>query len=171
MKVLTLILGDRPYGLPINLIREILEDAQITRVERAPDDVEGLMNVRGQIITVLKPSVSFQKVVGHDEQAAAPLPALEQRVIVLKRNEDLTDEQSHEGGQKGTANDLYAFAVDGIEEVSDVDISNCDSIPSNTPEEEAYYLTSIARIDGKILPILHVKHLIQQHDQHFDDEE
>lgn len=152
MKFLTLLIGQRPYGLPIGLIREIIEDAHVTPVEKAAADVIGLMNVRGQIVTVLYPGAHF------DAQLNQKHPDC--RVIILKRNDDLSDAQKILGGQNGTATDLYAFFVEGIEEVFDISMENISKMPSNALEAESHFLMGIARQEGRIIPILHVNRLI-----------
>lgn len=154
MKLLTLMIGDKSFGLPIGLIREILEDSQYTPVGKAPKDIVGLMNVRGQIVTVISPGICF----GLKQVASSQ----KTKMIILKKNSDLSDTQKVEGGQDGTANDLYALEVDDVDEVNDVGIESLDPVPGNTPKEEAEFISSIARIDGGVLPIIHASRVINQ---------
>lgn len=46
-------LADRLYGLPIVGIQEILRHLEVTQVPTAPAYVDGLINLRGQIATVV----------------------------------------------------------------------------------------------------------------------
>lgn len=46
-------LGDTLYGYDIDLVQEINDQLDLTRVPLAPDYVLGIMNLRGQIITVI----------------------------------------------------------------------------------------------------------------------
>ena len=46
-------LGDTLCGLDIGLVQEIYDDLDITHVPLAPDYILGVMNLRGQIITVI----------------------------------------------------------------------------------------------------------------------
>ncbi len=46
-------LGDTLYGYEIDLVQEINDELNITKVPLSPDYVMGIMNLRGQIITVI----------------------------------------------------------------------------------------------------------------------
>lgn len=46
-------LGDTLYGYDIDLVQEVNDQLDLTRVPLAPDYVLGIMNLRGQIITVI----------------------------------------------------------------------------------------------------------------------
>ena len=50
---ITFYLGEDLFGLDILLVREINRHLELTRVDRTPEFVRGLMNLRGQIVTVL----------------------------------------------------------------------------------------------------------------------
>jgi len=52
-QMVTFRLGDEEYGIPISQIQEIDRYAQITRVPRAPEFVDGVTNLRGEIIPVI----------------------------------------------------------------------------------------------------------------------
>ena len=46
-------LADEGYGVDISSVREIIRMQEITRVPRAPDFVEGVINLRGRVIPVV----------------------------------------------------------------------------------------------------------------------
>lgn len=50
---LALRLGSEIYGVPLTHVREILVSPPLTLVPRAPHDVLGIINVRGQLVTVI----------------------------------------------------------------------------------------------------------------------
>ncbi|MBF0197416.1 MAG: chemotaxis protein CheW [Planctomycetes bacterium] len=157
MKILRLLIGEKPYALPISFIREILEETDYTPVEKAPKDVLGLMNVRGQIVTVLSPAASLH--------CSDSKETSHKRIIILKRNSDLPEQQHFQDGQEGTAEDLYAFQVDKIGEVVEINEDQLKPIPGNTPEFDATFLTAIARIGDEVIPVLHLKNIILQEKQ------
>jgi len=41
------------FGVPIRDVREIIRMQEVTRVPRAPDSVEGVINLRGQIVPII----------------------------------------------------------------------------------------------------------------------
>ena len=46
-------IGEEEFGVEINQVREIVKLVSITRMPRAPVFIEGVVNLRGQIITVI----------------------------------------------------------------------------------------------------------------------
>ena len=46
-------LAEEGYGVDISSVREIIRMQEITRVPRAPDFVEGVINLRGRVIPVV----------------------------------------------------------------------------------------------------------------------
>ncbi|MFQ5328940.1 MAG: chemotaxis protein CheW, partial [Thermodesulfobacteriota bacterium] len=53
MQYATFYVDDSMYGIPILTVREISRFFTITPVQGADERVEGLLNLRGQIVTVL----------------------------------------------------------------------------------------------------------------------
>lgn len=46
-------IGEEEFGVEINQVREIVKLVSITRMPKAPTFIEGVVNLRGQIITVI----------------------------------------------------------------------------------------------------------------------
>ncbi|ASJ16087.1 chemotaxis protein CheW [Thermococcus chitonophagus] len=61
IQVVAFRLGNEEFCLEISKVREIKEMMPITRVPNAPDFVEGVINLRGQITTV----VNLKKLLGY----------------------------------------------------------------------------------------------------------
>ena len=60
-RVLEFILHDEHYCLDIEYIEEIVREETITRVPNTPAFVEGVVDLRGQITTILNPKVTIGK--------------------------------------------------------------------------------------------------------------
>jgi purine-binding chemotaxis protein CheW len=45
--------GDEEFGVDINQVREIVRLVEITRLPKAPHFIEGVVNLRGQIVSVI----------------------------------------------------------------------------------------------------------------------
>ncbi len=58
-KYLTFALGPEEYGLEILKVREIIGYMDITAVPQTPDDVKGVINLRGQVIPVIDLRAKF----------------------------------------------------------------------------------------------------------------
>lgn len=78
-KYISLNLNDDFYCISLDYIKEILKDTNITRVPGTPDYIEGIMNLRGDYITVvnLKKFLGLQDNESHDKNP----------VIIVKSNE------------------------------------------------------------------------------------
>lgn len=53
LEVLLFTLEGQRYALPVGDVRELVRAARLTPLPRAPDVVEGLMNLRGELLPVL----------------------------------------------------------------------------------------------------------------------
>lgn len=60
-RVLEFTLDDEHYCLDIEYIEEIVKQETITRVPNTPDYIEGVVDLRGQITTILNPKVTLGK--------------------------------------------------------------------------------------------------------------
>jgi len=67
-------LGDEECGLPIEQVREIQTKGRLSRIPGAPPHVEGVMNLRGRVITV----INLPELLGIDEKGKL------ERVIVVE---------------------------------------------------------------------------------------
>lgn len=53
LEIATFFIGEACYGIDILSVQEIIRAATITPVSLTPDYVEGVLNLRGQIITII----------------------------------------------------------------------------------------------------------------------
>lgn len=80
-QVVTFTLAGEEFGVPILEVREIIRMTDITPVPKAPPFVEGVINLRGQII----PVVDLRKRFG----IAAEINEATTRIIVIEVNENV----------------------------------------------------------------------------------
>ncbi|HOX23212.1 MAG TPA: chemotaxis protein CheW [Elusimicrobiales bacterium] len=52
--------GEELFGAPIDKVHEIIRSSSIVKVPQAPDFIEGIINLRGKIITVIDLRKKFQ---------------------------------------------------------------------------------------------------------------
>jgi len=96
-RIVVLKLDQERYGIPIEVVREILPFSEITPVPGTPDFFAGFMNVRGELVAV----TSLRRFIGKSE----PEGPRSSKILVVA---------SEEGGIQG----LIADDVTSIEEVS-----------------------------------------------------
>lgn len=63
-KLLTFLLGEETYGIPISKIKEIIGILPITRIPHSPEFLKGIINLRGSVIPVidLRCKLGFEEV-------------------------------------------------------------------------------------------------------------
>ncbi|MFB6101872.1 MAG: chemotaxis protein CheW [Haloplanus sp.] len=110
VSVLEFILGDERYCLDISFIEQIVERGTVTRIPNAPAFVEGVIDLRGDITTVIDPT----------ETLAADTDGDGDLIIVFDSSE-MDDEWS------------VGWAVDGVRRVSTVSLAEIKESPVDEP--------------------------------------
>lgn len=104
MRVLVFQVGDLACGIPAEWVREVLPAATATRIPGAHPVVDGLVNVRGRILTVID---------GHRLLNRAPLPEQEGVTIMV-------DLAGHSYGLRvSQVDDLYEVREQDLEAATD----------------------------------------------------
>lgn len=125
------------YGIDIKKVTTIEKQTQqlITRVPKAPQFVEGVINLRGEII----PVVNLRKKFG--------MPKIEfdddTRIIIVK-----VDEIS------------VGFIVDAVVEVMYISTSSIDNILSLSKDVDASYMSGVGKLEDRIVTLLNLSALI-----------
>ncbi|MDI9645663.1 MAG: chemotaxis protein CheW [Archaeoglobales archaeon] len=129
-QVIVFRLGDERYGVEISQVREIIRPTQITRIPNAPNFVEGVINLRGQITTI----VNLRKRFGME---AKPIDN-DTRIIVVEHD-----------------NAVIGMMVDSVNEVKYLSEKEIESLPSIiTSRSEAKFLKGIGKLpDGLMILI------------------
>ena len=141
----TFFLGDRRFGLPILSVREIIRSCEITPVPLAPRHVRGLINLRGQIVTILDLAVRL------DIQDRPD--ARESHVVVLAGEESALAASGRSADQGG-GEDMAGFLVDGIGDVVEADVGQTKPAPANVTEAEGRLLSGVIQGDSGLLALL-----------------
>lgn len=120
-------------GVNILDIREIVRFTRITKVHCAPRFVMGLMNLRGQILTILDISVllGIEKP-GRDSGS---------HIIVFKHTN-------------------VGFAVDQIGDMFDIDTENVEAVPANIDARIQKYTDTIINLPDGVMLIINAEKII-----------
>src|SRR5512140_905869 len=102
----TFYLGEGLFGMDVLLVREVHRNFDITQVDRAPDFVVGVMNLRGQVVTVVDPGVRL----GLDTAEVSE----ESGCIVLKTVTELQRLRDEGFALESTVKDATGLLVDKI---------------------------------------------------------
>ncbi|HIP58265.1 MAG TPA: chemotaxis protein CheW [Archaeoglobus profundus] len=127
IQVIVFTLGNEKYGVEISQVREIIKPTKITRIPNAPDFVEGVINLRGQVTTI----INLRKRFG--------LPSKEvdnnTRIIIVE----------HE-------NSVIGIMVDSISEVKYISSKDIEPLPNIvTARNEAKFLKGICKLADELL--------------------
>jgi len=128
--------GRETYGVPITSLHEIVRVPEITAVPDAPEYMEGVINLRGKIVSVL----DLRKRLG------------EAQVVSSKRNRILVVE--HKGRLSG-------LIVDSASEVLKIPASNIEPSPTEFLEGGLNCVTGLGKHQGRLIVLLDMTKLLE----------
>ena len=138
VQVIVFNLGNERYGVDISQVREIIKPTQITRIPNAPDFVEGVINLRGQITTI----INLRKRFGLE-----PKPIDNNtRIIVVEYN-----------------NAVIGMMVDTVNEVKYLSTADIEALPSIiTAREEAKFLKGVGKLPDGLLILIDLNKVLNE---------
>jgi purine-binding chemotaxis protein CheW len=127
--------GRESYGLPISALHEIVRVPEITAVPDAPDYVEGVINLRGKIVSVVDLRKRFGK----------PATALDRRhrILVVEH-----------GGR------LAGMIVDSASEVLKIPESEIEAAPAMMQEGGLDCVTGLGKYNGRLIILLDINKVL-----------
>lgn len=136
VQLATFFLGEELFGVDTLRVQEILTYQEITSVPLAPDYVRGLINLRGQIVTVidLRCRLGFEKL----EQERSSM-----NLIV----------NSDEG--------LMSLLVDNIGNVLDIPSNRLLPPPGTIRGVAVRYIQEVCQLEDTLLIVLNLQNILQ----------
>jgi purine-binding chemotaxis protein CheW len=126
-------LGDEDFGADILQVKEIEKlEQEVTRVPKSPGFVEGVINLRGEIV----PIVDLRKRFG---LSVRPVGA-DTRVIIVEVNDN-----------------LIGMIVDQVAEVLRVNVDNIFPTPEITKTVDSYFINAVAKINDRLVVLLNLE--------------
>ncbi len=137
IQLVTFRLKDETYGINVMQVQEVLRVAEIAPVPGAPHYVLGIINLRGNVVTVIDTRVRFG------------LPSSEindlSRIIVIESEAQ-----------------VVGILVDSVAEVVDLHISEIDSAPNVGNDESSRYIQGVASRDSNLLIVVDLNKLLSE---------
>jgi purine-binding chemotaxis protein CheW len=127
--------GRETYGVPITSLHEIVRVPEITAVPDAPDYMEGVINLRGKIVSV----IDLRKRLG------------EKKVVSSRRNRILVVE--HNGRLSG-------LIVDSASEVLKISASDVEASPTSLDQSGTQCVTGLGKYKGRLIVLLDMTKLL-----------
>ena len=140
--------GEHLFGLDILGVREIIRVFNITSVPRAEPHIRGLINLRGQIVTILDLAVRL----GHEGMPVKD----SSHIVILKHGTALMAQGQTQGG----STELLGLLVDAIGDVVEADASLAEAPPANLSDAEERFLSGVLKTDAGLLVLLNLQELM-----------
>ncbi|MCC6026575.1 MAG: chemotaxis protein CheW [Caldimicrobium sp.] len=134
LTLITFYLGDFIFGIPAEKVVEINKDLEITPVPLADEFILGIMNLRGQIVTVM------------DLQKKIKLQGdLNYRLnLIIKKD-----------------NELLSFLVEKIGDIMEVPVAKLEETPDRIEGLDRDYIENIYQLPDRLLLLLNVNKLFE----------
>jgi purine-binding chemotaxis protein CheW len=124
-KYLTFALGKEEYGLEILKVREIIGYLDVTAVPRMPSHIKGVINLRGQVISIVDLRAKFQM---------PPAPRTEQTcfiVVDIRRDGRLIN---------------TGIVVDRVSEVLNIEAASIEEAPELGSSVDCGFILGMAKV-------------------------
>jgi len=146
-------LEDRLFGQSIPMVREIIRCYTITPVPHSQAHIRGLINLRGQVVTILDLAVRLGMPKREIQDTS--------HIIILKTSAELASMQSRgEGKGLQTSPDMVGFLVDAIGDVVEADEAKVEPPSANVTEAEGRFLSGVLKTDAGLLVLLDIKEIL-----------
>ncbi|MBV5316537.1 MAG: purine-binding chemotaxis protein CheW [Desulfobulbaceae bacterium] len=131
IELATFQVGEALCGMEIQQIQEINKLPQITKVPQAPQDILGILNLRGQIVTV----IDLAQRLGLGATEITP----QVRVIIVN-----------------TAGGKVGLLVKQIHDVVEVDLLKKEPAPVNMGGMQGRYFAGVCKQENSLIGLLHL---------------
>ncbi|EHR42263.1 MULTISPECIES: chemotaxis protein CheW [Alishewanella] len=135
-------LQEETYGINVMQVQEVLRYSEIAPVPGSPDYVLGIINLRGNVVTVI------------DTRARFGLPPAEvsdnTRVVIIEAEKQ-----------------VIGILVDSVAEVVYLKQSEIDNAPNVGTDESARFIQGVANRDGQLLILVDLNKLLN--DEEWDE--
>jgi purine-binding chemotaxis protein CheW len=132
VEYVTVVIGGQLFGLPIGRVQDVFSPDRLTRVPLAPQEVAGVLNLRGRIVTAINMRVRLG------------LPPLDTGRPPMAVGID-------HGGE------AYGLLIDQVGEVMKLPVAGREPNPANLDPRWAKISDGVHRLDGQLLVVLDVE--------------
>lgn len=129
----TVRIGGQLFGLPISAVNEVFVPDRITPVPLASREIDGVLNLRGRIVTM----IDMRRLLGLADGRLARM------AVGIERT-----------------GEAFALLIDGVGDVLLLDPSTYESNPPNLDEEWTQFSEGVHRLEGELLVVLDVERVL-----------
>ena len=124
------------FGASVMTVQDVVREQKIARIPLAPHVVEGSLNLRGRIVTV----INMYKRLGLPTSA---MPKKQMHVVIEYRDE------------------LFSLMVDAVGDVLTLSVNQIDKVPVNIQSSWREMAAGICRLDGELLVLFDIAELMR----------
>ncbi|WP_291321327.1 chemotaxis protein CheW [Desulfonatronospira sp.] len=140
LQMVTFNIGGEEFGVEILTVQEIIRMMQITKVPKAPDFVEGVINLRGKVIPVIDLRKRFGlEPKGHDKNT---------RIVVVEINKM-----------------IVGFIVDSVSEVLRIPADTVEPPPPVVAGLDSEYISGVGKLEDRLLILLDLDRLLSREEK------
>ena len=137
MQLVTFRLKDETYGINVMQVQEVLRVSEIAPVPGAPIHVLGIINLRGNVVTVVDTRTRFGLPATKVDDAS--------RIVIIE-----SDEQ------------VVGIMVDSVAEVVELRYSEIDAAPNVGNEDASRYIQGVASREDGLLIVVDLNKLLTE---------
>ena len=135
LRWVTFRLQNEKYGINVMQVQEVLRVSEIAPVPGAPDYVLGIINLRGNVVTVIDTRKRFGLIPKEMDDST--------RIVIIE-----SDDQ------------VVGILVDSVAEVVDLRVSEMEAAPNVGTEESAKFIQGVASHDSELLILVDLNRLL-----------
>lgn len=128
-------LEDETYGINVMQVQEVLRYTEIAPVPGAPDYVLGIINLRGNVVTVIDTRARFGLMSGEVSDNS--------RIVIIEAEKQ-----------------VIGIMVDSVAEVVYLKSSEIDSAPNVGTDESAKFIQGVSNRSGELLILVDLNKLM-----------
>lgn len=128
-------LENEKYGIKVMQVQEVLRMTEIAPVPGAPHYVLGIINLRGNVVTVIDTRRRFGLSDAESDD--------ETRIVIIEAD-----------------NNVVGILVDSVAEVVDLKISEIETAPNVGNDESSKYIQGVSSRDDELLILVDVNKLL-----------
>lgn len=139
-ELLTIVIGDQIFGIPILQVQDVLGAQKVTRVPLAPKAVAGSLNLRGRIVTAI------------DMRACLGMEECGQGCSAERKGMSVVVENQGE---------LFSLMIDSVGDVMNLPYSAYEKNPSTLNPQWRAISQGIYRLKDRLLVVIDVPRLLE----------
>jgi purine-binding chemotaxis protein CheW len=137
LQCVTFTLEDETYGMNVMQVQEVLREVEVAPVPGAPDYVLGIINLRGNVVSVIDARTRF----GLQPKESDDMS----RIIVIEAQQQ-----------------ILGILVDSVAEVVDINRDEIDTAPNVGNAETSKYIDGVVSRGEKLLILVDLNKLLTQ---------